>query len=153
MLPFFDFLSLGLIGTAAALGGGTSLIPATICGSISGTFSAFNGQCPAELNSIAAGEITKMGAKRTAGEIVMLSSEGSEYALELLGENFCRSHAYSVMGTTLRTAVGQNQLCVSVCESLPQVAIMSGYESCKVCCKEATITGLGRATELIVDII
>lgn len=94
-----------------------------------------------------------MGAKRTANEIVMLSSDANEYALELLGENFCKAHGYSVMGTALGNAVGQNQLCVSVCEALPQVAIMSGFESCKTCCREATIAGLGRATELLVDII
>lgn len=151
-MPIFEFFSLGLIGTASALGGGVPLIPALVCGSISGSFSAFGNQCPAELDSIAAGEATKVGAQR-AGEVVMLSSDPGDYAVEMLGDNFCKAHAYTTMGTALGTAIGQNQLCVTACETLPQVAIMSGYESCKVCCREATIAGFGRATELLVDVI
>jgi|TARA_B110000483_G_scaffold241402_1_gene324309 hypothetical protein len=47
-----DFFSLGIIGTAEALGSGTPLISALICGSIPGSFSAFGSQCPAELDSV-----------------------------------------------------------------------------------------------------
>jgi len=148
----FDFLSMGIIGSAAALGAGTPLIPAIICGGISGSFSAFGNQCPAELDSIATGGITTLSTQR-AGEIIMQSSDPSEYALELLGDNFCKSHAYSVMGTSLGTSIGQNQLCVTTCELLPQVAIMSGYESCKVCCREATLAGIGRAAEILPELI
>ena len=151
-MPIFDFFSLGLISTASALGAGVPLIPALICGSISGSFSAFGGQCPAELDSIVSSEATKLGAQR-ASEAMMLSSDPNDYALEMLGDNFCKSHAYTTMGTALGNAIGQNQLCVTACETLPQVAIMSGYESCKVCCREATIAGMGRATELLVDVI
>lgn len=152
-MPIFDFLSLGAIGTAAAMGGGVPLIPALICGGISGSFSAFGNQCPSELDSIATGEITTLSTQR-AGEILMQSSsDPSEYALEMLGDNFCKAHAYSVMGTALGSGIGQNQLCVTTCELLPQVAIMSGYESCKVCCREATLAGFGRATELLTELI
>ena len=75
-------------------------------------------------------------------------------ALEMLGDNFCKAHAYTTMGTALGTAIGQNQLCVTAaCQTIPQVAIMSGYESCKVCCREAKIAGFGIATELLVEVI
>jgi hypothetical protein len=104
------------------------------------------------LDSIVAGEATKVGAQRV-GEVAMLSSDPGDYALEMLGDNFCKAHAYTTMGTALGTAIGQNQLCVTACETLPQVAIMSGYESCKVCCREATIADFGRATELLGEVI
>ena len=150
MEPILSAISLGLITVGSSLGGGAPLIPALLCGSVSSILGYNQGQCPAELNDVMveAGK-TELGGR--TGELVM--SEASDYSMELLGENFCQAHAYSVLGTTLGVGVGQNALCVTTCEQLPQVAIMSGYESCKECCKEATLAGLGRAVELLPDLI
>lgn len=64
------------------------------------------------------------------------SFEAGDYKLEMLGDNFCKAYAYTTMETALGTAIGRNQLCVTICETLPQATIMSVYKSCKVCCRE-----------------
>ena len=150
MEPILSALSLGIIGIGSALGGGAPLIPALMCGSVSSILGYNQGQCPAQLDDVIveAGK-TQLGAR--TGELVM--SEASDYSMELLGDSFCEAHAYSVLGTTLGMGIGQNTLCLTTCEQLPQVAIMSGFEGCKQCCKEATIAGLGRAVELLPDMI
>lgn len=150
MEQLLSAISLGLIGFGSSLGGGAPLIPALVCGGVSSILGYNQGQCPAELNDVMveAGK-TQLGAR--TGELAM--SEASDYSMELLGDGFCEAHAYSVLGTTLGIGVGQNALCVTTCEQLPQVAIMSGFAGCKECCKEATLAGVGRAVEILPDLI
>lgn len=150
MEPILSALSLGLISVGSALGGGAPLIPALVCGGVSSILGYNQGQCPAELNDvIVEAGTTQLGAR--TGELVM--SEAGDYSMELLGDGFCEAHAFSVLGTTLGMGVGQNALCVTTCEQLPKVAIMSGFEGCKECCKEATLAGIGRAIEILPEMI
>ena len=151
MPPFVLNVALGLIGTGSALGSGVGIIPAILCGTLSGGISAWNEQCP-RVDSMVVGE----GAVTVrAGDIIMAANDQwpEEYALEMLGDNFCMAHQAAVTGTSLGAAIGQNALCVQACEILPAVAVMSGYETCRECCKQATISGYSTTLALLPDLL